>query len=131
VKLLLDTHIWVWTLLEPKRLGPNLAATLRDEHNELWLSPISVWELILLVEKGRVVLDREPGRWIAEAWRSVPVRDAVLTREVALESRVVRVPHADPADRFIAATAAVYDLTLATADRRLLDIDDIHTLANS
>jgi PIN domain nuclease of toxin-antitoxin system len=130
VRLLLDTHIWVWALLEPERLAPAVAAALEDEGNELWLSPISAWELIVLVERGRVVLDREPARWISDVSSAVPLRDAVLTRQVAIESRRVRVAHEDPADRFIAATAAVYDLTLVTADDRLLGVDGVRTLAN-
>ena len=60
MKLLLDTHIWLWTLLEPERLPPELADHLRDAGHELWLSPISVWEAILLAEKGRVVFDLGP-----------------------------------------------------------------------
>jgi PIN domain nuclease of toxin-antitoxin system len=130
VKLLLDTHIWLWALLEPERLAPAVAEALEDEGNELWLSPISAWELIVLVERGRVILDRPPARWISDVSSAVPLRDAVLTRQVAIESRVVQLPHEDPADRFIAATAIVYDLTLVTADDRLLGVDGVRTLAN-
>jgi PIN domain nuclease of toxin-antitoxin system len=130
VRLLLDTHIWLWALLEPERLVPPVAEALEGEANELWLSPISAWELIVLAEKGRVVLDREPARWIADVSRAVPVRDAVLTRQVAIESRRLRLSHEDPADRFIAATARIYELTLVTADERLLGLDGVPTLAN-
>ena len=49
----------------------------------------------------------------------MPLREAPLTREVASASRSLDLPHEDPADRFIAATAMVYDLTLVTADERL------------
>jgi PIN domain nuclease of toxin-antitoxin system len=129
-RLLLDTHVWVWALLEPERLVPEVAETLEDEANELWLSPISAWELIMLVEKGRVILDRDPATWISDVSSSVPVRDAVLTRQVAIESRRVRLSHDDPADRFIAATAIVHDLVLVTADARLLEAPDLRTLAN-
>lgn len=130
MRLLLDTHIWLWALLEPERLVPPVAEALEGEANELWLSPISAWELIVLAEKGRVVLDREPARWIADVSRAVPVRDAVLTRQVAIESRRLRLSHEDPADRFIAATARIYELTLVTADERLLGLDGVPTLAN-
>jgi PIN domain nuclease of toxin-antitoxin system len=54
----------------------------------------------------------------------------VLTRQVAIESRLVRLSHDDPADRFIAATAIVHDLVLVTADERLLEAPDLRTLAN-
>jgi PIN domain nuclease of toxin-antitoxin system len=117
--LLLDTHIWLWALLEPERLGTSTARRLDRNDNELWLSPISVWEAHLLAERGRLELDRPPAAWIGDALRRVPLRDAPLTREVALRSRAVSLDHEDPADRFLAATAAIYDLVLVTADDRL------------
>jgi len=131
VRLLLDTHIWVWSLAEPERLSKKVSSTLQSAGSELWLSPISVWEVLLLTEKGRIKLDRPPEHWINEAFVSSPLRDAPLNREVAIESRRLRLPHEDPADRFIAATARVYDLTLVTADERLFRIHGLAVLANS
>ena len=61
---------------------------------------------------------------------SAPVSEAPLTIEVALAIRSVDLEHQDPADRFIAATAAVHGLTLVTADSRLLRCKDIQTLSN-
>jgi len=130
VELLLDTHIWVWSALERKRLSKKVASALESPKNELWLSPISVWELLLLSEKGRVELDRPAARWVADVCAAIPLRDAPITRDVAIESRLVRLSHEDPADRFIAATARMYELTLVTADERLLDLRGLRVLAN-
>ena len=130
MRLLLDTHIWIWSLLEPERLSPRVLAEIESPDNELWLSPISTWELLMLIEKGRLVVDKEPVPWVAEVSRAVALREAALTHEVAVESRLVDLPHQDPADRFLAATARVYDLTLVTADDSLLGSRRIATLAN-
>ncbi len=130
MRLLLDTHIWVWSLLDAAKLSKKVRAELESTDNELWLSPISSWELLILIEKGRVVVDKEPVPWVAEVSRAVALREAPLTHEVAVESRLIDLPHQDPADRFLAATARVYDLTLVTADERLLDSRRISTLAN-
>lgn len=119
MRLLLDTHIWLWALLEPERLEPATAQRLDSADSELWLSPISVWEAHLLAERGRLELDRPAAAWLDDALRRVPLRDAPVTREVAFRSRTVGLDHEDPADRFLAATAAVYDLVLLTADERL------------
>jgi PIN domain nuclease of toxin-antitoxin system len=127
LKLLLDTHIWLWSVLEPERLAPRVAAAIEEQGNELWLSPISAWELMVLVQKGRLVLDRPPARWIADVCGTIPLRDAPLTRHVAIESCLLALSHEDPADRFIAATAKVYDLTLVTSDKRLLELDGVKT----
>jgi len=119
LRLLLDTHVWLWALLEPERLAPSTTRHLEQADHELWLSPISVWEAHLLAERGRLELDRAPATWLADALRRVPMRDAALNREIALRSRSVGLDHDDPADRFLAATAAVYDLVLVTDDDRL------------
>jgi PIN domain nuclease of toxin-antitoxin system len=126
--LLLDTHVWLWSLLEPTRLAPRLATALSSPENELWLSPIALWEVLVLAGKGRVQLRPDPFRFIEEALHQSPMREAPLTHAVAVESRRVRLPHRDPADRFIVATARVYDLTLATADRVLLRARPVPTL---
>jgi PIN domain nuclease of toxin-antitoxin system len=130
VKLLLDTHIWIWSLLTPERLAPNVARELESPENELWLSPISVWELLIQVEKGRVTLDLEPSQWIEAAWRAAPLNEAPLTTEVAIHSRRVDLPHQDPADRFLAATAVVYGLTFVTADDQILTSKTLSLLPN-
>jgi PIN domain nuclease of toxin-antitoxin system len=130
VKLLLDTHIWLWSLAEPSRLAPGVAQELTDPRNEIWLSPVSVWEALTLVRKGRIVLDGSPESWVREALRKVGLREAGLNHEIASRSMALELAHWDPADRFIAATAIVYDLTLVTADDRLLGCRQYSTLAN-
>ena len=130
MRLLLDTHIWVWSLLDPGKLSPRVRGEMESPDNELWLSPISSWELLMLIEKGRVQVDKDGVQWVTEVARASALREAPITHEVALESRVVDLPHQDPADRFLAATARVYDLTLVTSDERLLGSRRISTLAN-
>lgn len=131
VKLLLDTHIWLWSFLEPERLSRRVATKLEDPDNELWLSPISVWETLVLAEKGRLALRPSPSDWIEDALDHVPLQDAPLNRAVALTSRALSVATEDPADRFLAATAQVFDLTLVTADANLLETQGIAVLANA
>ena len=60
MRLLLDTHIWLWSLLEPRKLNRRVVKQLKNEDNELWLSPISIWEILILCEKKR--LSFRPGR---------------------------------------------------------------------
>jgi PIN domain nuclease of toxin-antitoxin system len=117
---LLDTHVWLWALLEPERLKKKTRRLLTSSDVKLWLSPISVWETCMLSDRGRLELDRPPRKWIREAIASSGIGEAPLNHEVALQSREVDVKQDDPADRFIAATASVYQLTLLTADQRLL-----------
>lgn len=130
MKLLLDTHIWLWSLAEPGKLGRRVKSAIARAGNELWVSPISVWELLVLAEHGRVKLDDEPRKWIAEALARTPAQEAVLNFDVAIRSREIALAHSDPADRFLVATASVYGLTLVTADESLISAKLCPILAN-
>ena len=130
MRLLLDTHIWRWSVSAPDKLGKRLRATLGRAATELWLSPISVWELLVLAERGRIRFGSEPRRWMAEALSRTPAQEAPLNHEVAIRSREILPAHQDPADRFLVATALVYDLTLATADEELIRLKPCSILPN-
>lgn len=130
MKLLLDTHIWLWSLLEPARLSPKVAAALANPDTERWLSPMSVWEALLLIERKRVVVDRPGEAWVREALERAPLNDAPVTREVAIASRGFKSRHRDPVDRFLVATATVFELTLVTADTTLLGMKQLDLLPN-
>jgi hypothetical protein len=67
MKLLLDTHIWLWSALEPHRISRRAARELSDQDNELWLSPISVWELTFLHRKGRAKTPQDITTWVARS----------------------------------------------------------------
>lgn len=128
--LLLDTHIWLWGLLEPQRLTEQLKRVLASQTEALRLSPISLWETLILAERGRISLDREPKDWLDKAMKTTPVLEAPITFDVAAASRSVALDHQDPADRFIIATAKVFGLRLVTADSRLLQCREIEVLPN-
>jgi PIN domain nuclease of toxin-antitoxin system len=130
VKLLLDTHIWLWSALEPERLTRRVEKALTDPANELWLSPISVGELIVLLRKGRLTLPNGVGAWVAKTMQDLTLSEAPLTVEVALAIASINFAHGDPADHFLAATAKVFDLMLVTADEHLVHLPGIRALAN-
>ena len=130
MKLLLDTHIWLWALLDPERLSPAVRAALVSGENELWLSPISVWEAMLLAERGRVRVGTTPTEWVERMVSALPRREAALTHDIAIVSRQLTLSHEDPADRFLAATAQVLGLTLVTADARLIASTEYAVMAN-
>lgn len=131
MKLLLDTHIWIWSVGDRARLRPRVLKALESSANELWLSPISVWELAILAEKGRVVLSVDVEEWIGQTLKAGPFKEAPLTMEVALATRGVGLSHRDPADTLLAATAKVFGLTLVTSDVRLIEVKGLSILANA
>ena len=87
MKLLLDTPIWLWALFEPERLSPAVRVALASGEHELWHSPISVRQALLLVERGRVRVDTMPTEFVERMMRMLPRREAALTHDSAIASR--------------------------------------------
>jgi PIN domain nuclease of toxin-antitoxin system len=110
------------------RLGKRTAQEIKNPANERWLSPVSTWEALTLHAKQRISLPEDISAWVARA--TATFHEAPLTHEIALAARRLPWEHSDPADRFLAATAQVLNLTLVTADSNLLGLGDISTLAN-
>ncbi len=120
--ILLDTHALLWLDQGLPRLGPRArqAADRALREGCLAISAVSFWEAAVLVERGRVELDKP-----TEVWRQELLRSGVI--EVPLDGRIaitaIGLPglHGDHANRFIAATAILNEARLITADRRLLN----------
>jgi PIN domain nuclease of toxin-antitoxin system len=130
MKYLLDTHIWLWSAMQPNRLSSRVAETIVDQENELWLSPISIWELTILCRKRRFSVQPDIPTWVAASLAQSRIVEAPLTLEVALAVPSMDLPHGDPADHFLAASAKVFGLTLVTADKALIATPGIKVLAN-
>jgi PIN domain nuclease of toxin-antitoxin system len=122
--LLLDTHVWIWLVRGERRFAKTTLDALFDAAGvgALFVSVMSIWEIALLDAKRRLRLDQPCREWVRRALARSRTEVIVLTTEIAIESHNLPSPlHSDPADRIIAATARVEDLTLVTRDRPLLD----------
>jgi PIN domain nuclease of toxin-antitoxin system len=129
VKLLLDTHAWLWRLLDPDRLSAAAEAAIADGQNELFLSPISPWETLILARKGRLTLTHSPREWVLEALRRSAMKAVPLDHGIALRSEGLDgFGSEDPADRFLVATALEHGLALVTADGAMHDFAPVETL---
>jgi PIN domain nuclease of toxin-antitoxin system len=131
MKLLLDTHIWLDCALKPERLGRRLRRELAAVRSELWVSPISAWEVLKLVDKRRFRTRGRPEDWLESVHRALPINEAPITFEIARETASFSLPHRDPADAWLVATARVYDLVLATRDDKIIQSGVVETLADN
>jgi PIN domain nuclease of toxin-antitoxin system len=130
VKLLLDTHIWIWALTQPEQLGAKVRRALQKPANELYLSPVSIWEARHLARRGRVRIRQPFDVWVLQALERAPIREAPFTLQVAIASGNIELPQPDPGDVFLAATAITLGLTLVTADRQLIECPGLNVLVN-
>jgi len=129
-RFLLDTHIWLWAALEPHKLCSEVQELLSAPQSELYLSPISLWELATLVQKKRFALREDFGIWVQRSIYDLNLKEVSVDWKVAHEMSFVLPNHRDPADRFLAATAVVHDLCLVTSDQKLMGAAGLRVLAN-
>jgi PIN domain nuclease of toxin-antitoxin system len=129
---LLDTHVLFWWTAEPARLAPAQRRALNDAESSnarLSISAISLWELAMLVTRGRIEVSAPLDIWLAELESDPAIAVIPITARVAFEAvRLGPGFPADPADRIIAATAICHGLTLLTADRRIRDAGEVPVL---
>ena len=123
--LLLDTHVWLWYAEGvPDKLSAHSVEALDQARRSasLWISAVSVWEIGMLQQKGRIQLSAPLRAWVERALDAPGIRFAPLDAAAAVESTLLPgAPHSDPADRFLIATARVEGLALATRDERILE----------
>lgn len=127
---LLDTHAWIWHLTAPQELSGTARTALERARRQrrALVSAISVWELFMLVKKGRLVLTMSPQALLRRAERLSYLQFVAVDHHMARRS--VRLPdiHGDPADRLIVATAQALDCPLISKDRRLRRYPDIEVI---
>ncbi len=120
--IVLDTHVLLWLVSGSEHLGKS-ARRRCDEltrTREIFVPAVSFWEIAMLVQKNRIKLPSSPSTWRSE------ILDAGLT-EIPLDgATAIAAPslqdfHADPADRFIVASALKSGMTLLTADEQILE----------
>lgn len=119
--VLLDTHAAIWLATESASLGKRSRALAAEAlaADRLAVASISFWEIAMLIEKGRLQA-LMPTADLRTRLLDSGVNELPLTGEIALLAAGLEGLHADPADRFIAASAIVHQGTLVTADERLL-----------
>ena len=119
MRLLLDTHVWLWWLSEPERLPVTIHGALEDGGNELFLSVVSSWEIAIKYALGKLALPESPAAFVEARL----LRDGLST--LSIEHRhalaVAELPfhHHDPFDRLLIAQAQGESMPLATVDPKM------------
>ncbi|MDQ3572552.1 MAG: type II toxin-antitoxin system VapC family toxin [Actinomycetota bacterium] len=129
MRLLLDTHVWLWRLLVPDRLSGAAEQAIASPESELFLSPISTWETLVLARKGRLSLSPSPAEWVLDSLRRSSPTAVLLTHGIAVRSEALEgFASEDPADRFLVATALEHDLAVVTADQAMHAFEPVATV---
>ncbi|OYY81078.1 MAG: hypothetical protein B7Y33_02430 [Hydrogenophilales bacterium 16-62-9] len=121
--LVIDTHVWLWLESDPVSLSELTRSRIEQAARvgTLWVSVMSVWEIGMLVAKDRIRLSMPVDEWVRQASATPGMQMLGVMPEIALEStRLPDAPHGDPVDRLLMASARVHNLTLVTADEKIL-----------
>jgi PIN domain nuclease of toxin-antitoxin system len=118
VRLLLDTHVFLWLQTDPERLGKHLAL-VEERRTELLLSAVSSWEIAIKHGVGRLTLPEPPDRYVPNRMRAIGARGVAIEHSHALA--VVSLPplHRDPFDRLLVAQAGIIGVPILTADQAI------------
>jgi PIN domain nuclease of toxin-antitoxin system len=129
VRLLLDTHVWIWSQEAPEKLGAEARRMLVDARSTNHVATVSMLELARLVAAGDILLNKPLAAWIETAVEELHAEEVAMSRENATEAYALPGEfHRDPADRILVATARRESLTLLTADDRILAYPHVRTL---
>jgi len=115
LRVLLDTHIFLWLHTEPERLGEHLPLA-EDESTELLVSAVSSWEIAIKHGLGRLPLPEPPERYVPERIRVIGAKALAIEHTHALAVAELPPLHSDPFDRLLVAQGSVLDVPILTAD---------------
>jgi PIN domain nuclease of toxin-antitoxin system len=128
--IVLDTHVWLWWLHDPGRLSSAANALIQKEQESgsIVVSAISVWEVAVKVQSGKLAIPLEIRRWyeLAKSYPSTVIEP--LSSDDAIAS--TQLPgdfHKDPADRIIISLARRLAAPLLTCDRKILEYEHVTT----
>jgi PIN domain nuclease of toxin-antitoxin system len=119
MKLLLDTHAWLWILIEPQRIGPQTAALLAEPGHTFLLSVASVWELAIKHAAGRLSLPEPPLEYVRSRTRADGISILAMSVEHVCRAAALERHHTDPFDRVLVAQAEIEDLVIVTHDQHI------------
>jgi len=128
VRLLLDTHVWIWSQENVDRLGPQTKRLLLGQDHENHVCTISTLELARLVDAGDIKMSIALREWIERAVSAIQARTVQVSHQIAMEAYGLPGSfHKDPADRVLVAAARCHELTVLTADERILAYSGVHS----
>lgn len=124
MKLLLDTHIWLWALTTPERVHEGVRSAIADPRTDIVLSAASAWELAIKHAAGKLALASSTAELVEVSIRALRLRLLPIEVEHALLAASLPRHHNDPFDRMLIAQSRLAGLTLVTADVALREYGD-------
>lgn len=123
MRLLLDTHVFLWALLQRDRIPPKTWNLLETPDNELYLSAASAWEISVKVALGKLKVPGDPAVYVPRRAREANLASLPITEDHALAVHALPMHHTDPFDRMLIAQAQIEGLNILTGDKQFVKYD--------
>ena len=123
MKILLDTHCWLWMAVAPERFSPSALEIISDLDNRLFLSAVSAWEISIKYALGKLELPLPPGKYVPSRMEMTGVEGLPVSHAHGLKAGGLSAHHRDPFDRMLVAQAQLEGMPLLTADRQIYFYD--------
>lgn len=117
MRYLLDTGVWLWSVLEPERIARKTREVIADLHQDVFLSAATSWEVAIKSAAGKLSLPESPGSYVPRRMADQGLRPLPISHQHALAVSSLPAHHRDPFDRLLIAQANLEDMVLITADR--------------
>lgn len=119
MRLLLDTHIFLWFINGSDRLSADTNKAIRDPDNEVYLSAVSIWEAIVKYQIGKLPLPEAPETYLSKQRDLHRISSLPLDEMSVIQLAQLPLLRRDPFDRMLICQAMRNDLTLATVDKSI------------
>ena len=116
MNVLVDTHVWLWSLADPGRLAPGARSLIASSRNVVYLSAASAWELAIKSALGKIELPEPVATYVPTRMARQGIAPLPITHAHALRVSTLPAHHRDPFDRLLVAQALVERLPIITAD---------------
>ncbi|MBW1867972.1 MAG: type II toxin-antitoxin system VapC family toxin [Deltaproteobacteria bacterium] len=123
MKILLDTHCWLWWITTPEKLGPESQQLIMDGRNEIFLSAASSWEIAIKYALAKLPLPEAPEKFIPPRLVRDAIRPLPINHTHALHVASLPLHHRDPFDRLLISQAQMEGLPIMTVDKQFKDYD--------
>jgi PIN domain nuclease of toxin-antitoxin system len=123
VRYLLDTHTFLWWVVDDPRLSARVREIMRDSGNDFYFSAVSAWEIAIKHQLGRLTLDRDSDRFVTEQIAANRLATLPIDLRHALQAGKLPLQHRDPFDRLLIAQSLLEDLPILTGDAAITAYD--------
>jgi PIN domain nuclease of toxin-antitoxin system len=130
MKLLLDTHNFLWLIHDDERLSDEFRQEIHDLNNEIFLSVVSIWECVIKYQSGKIYFPDSPEIYLTEQRRKHLIKSLVVDENSIAQLINLSLLHRDPFDRLLISQALQHDLIMVTEDRAILAYSKIEFLTS-